>query len=79
MRDMPKLHRLRAWTGPVNVKAYAAKIEEIGEHIVCQIIAGTEHVVCDVLAAWPEDPARKLAEAYEAKHGVKCPLEFKPY
>lgn len=77
--ELPKLHRLRAWTGPTIVKQVAARIEALGEDVVCNVIAGTEHVVCDVLCAWPEDPARKLIDALNAKDGGFCSLEFKPY
>lgn len=77
--ELPKLHRLRAWTGPTIVKEIAARIEALGEDIVCNVIAGTEHVVCDVLCTWPDDPARRLINALSAKDGWVCVLQFKPY
>jgi len=66
MENMAK-HRLRFWTGPVNVEAIGAKAREAGLSVA---VVGTEHLLIDSYGRDHIDAVLKVSEAMKRTHGT---------
>jgi len=66
MESMPR-HRLRFWTGPVDVEVIGAKAREAGLAVV---VVGTEHVLIDSQGRDHIDAVIRVRDAMRRTHGT---------